>query len=130
MLLVLSLMAQPIARRPTDVLSAVYPNSVHVMCTAHIVNLASEVFPHRTDFKHTSDLIAMIKSSFFKKPGKKSRLLKFLADFIASSDVKLPPVLVSSRWNSWFQAASYVSCYQSSSIRRFLQGGEVTRNGS
>ena len=89
-----------------DVLSAVYPNSVHVLCTTHIVNLASEVFHHHTDFKHTSDLIA-IKSSLFKKPGRKSRFLKFLADFIASSDVKLPPVPVSSRWNSWFQAASY-----------------------
>ena len=71
------------------------------------MNLASEVFHHHTDFKHTSDLIAMIKSSLFKKPGRKSRFLKFLADFIASSDVKLPPVPVSSRWNSWFQAASY-----------------------
>lgn len=90
-----------------DVLSAVYPNSVHVCCLAHIVNLAAEVFHHHADFQHTSDLIAMIKSSLFKKPGRKSRLLKFLADFIASADVKLPPVPVSSRWNSWFEAVAY-----------------------
>ena len=90
-----------------DVLSVVYPKSLHIPCIAHIVNLASEVFHHHTDFKHISDLIAMIKSSLFKKPGRKRRLLEFLADFIATSEVKLPPVPVSSRWNSWFQAASY-----------------------
>lgn len=49
----------------------------------------------------------MIKSSLFKKPGRKSRLLKFLADFIVSADVKLPPVPVFTRWNSWFEAAIY-----------------------
>ena len=82
-------------------------NSLHVLCIAHIVNLAAEVFHHHTDFQHTSDFIAMIKSSLFKKPGRKSPLLKFLADFIASADVKLPSVPVSSRWNSWFEATNY-----------------------
>ena len=76
-----------------DVLSVVYPNSLH----AHIVKLASEVFHHHTDFKHTSDLIAMIKPSLFKKPGRKRCLLEFLADYIATSEVKLPPVPVGSR---------------------------------
>ena len=90
-----------------DVLSAVYPNSVHVLCLAHIVNLAAEVFHHHSDFSHTSDLITMIKSSLFKKPGRKSRLLKYMSDFISSAEVKLPPVPVSSRWNSWFEAAIY-----------------------
>ena len=90
-----------------DVLSAVYPDSIHVLCIAHTVNLASEVFRHHDDFKHASDLIALVKSSLFKKPGRKNRFIQFLADFIASADVKLPPVPISSRWNSWFEAASY-----------------------
>jgi hypothetical protein len=77
-----------------DVLSAVYPNSLQVLCIAHVVNLVSEVFHHHSDFKHTSDLIAMIKSSLFKKPGRKSRFSNFLADYIASSEVKLTPVPV------------------------------------
>ena len=89
-----------------DVLSVVYPNSLHILCIAHIMNLASEVLHHHTDFKHTSDLIAMIKPSLFKKPGRKRCLLECLADFIATSEVKLPSVLVGSLWN-WFQAASY-----------------------
>ena len=54
-----------------------------------------------------TDLIAMIKSSLFKKPGRKCRFLKYLSDFIPSTDVKLPPVPVSIRWNSWFEAAIY-----------------------
>ena len=49
----------------------------------------------------------MIKSSLFKKPGRKSRFLKFLGEFISSADVKLPPVPVSTRWNSWFAAVMY-----------------------
>lgn len=47
----------------------------------------------------------MIKSSHYKKPGRKCRLLKYMRDFL--SDVKLPPVPVSTRWNSWFEAAIY-----------------------
>ena len=90
-----------------DVLSAVFPNSVHVLCLAHIVNLVAEVFHHHRDFSHTCDLVTMIKSSLFKKPGRKSRFLKFLGEFISSADVKLPPVPVSTRWNSWFAAVIY-----------------------
>ena len=50
-----------------DVLSAVYPKSVHILCLAHIVNLSAEDFRHHNDFTHTSSLIAMIKSSLSKK---------------------------------------------------------------
>ena len=90
-----------------DVMSAVYSNSVHILCLAHIVNLAAEVFHLYKDFSHTANLITMIKSSLFKKPGRKSRLLKYMSDLISKEDVKLPPVPVSSRWNSWFEAAIY-----------------------
>ena len=90
-----------------EVLSAVFAQSTHILCLAHIVNLAAEIFHHFPDFKHTSDLITMIKSSLFKKPGRKSRFLTYLGDYIPSSEVKLPPSPVSSRWNSWFEAAIY-----------------------
>ena len=90
-----------------EFLSAVYPKSVHILCLAHIVNLSAEIFHHHGDFSHTASLIAMIKSSLFKKPGRKSRLLKYMGDSISSTEVKLPPVPVSSRWNSWFEAAIY-----------------------
>lgn len=34
-------------------------------------------------------------------------MLKFLAKFVATADIKLPPLPVSSHWNSWFEAATY-----------------------
>ena len=90
-----------------EVLSPVFPKSTHILCLAHVVNLGAEIFRHHVEFSHTSDLITMIKSFLFKKPGRKCRFLKYLSDFIPSSDVKLPPVPVSTRWNSWFEAAIY-----------------------
>lgn len=90
-----------------EVLSAVFPQSTHVLCLAHVVNLAAEVFQKHADFHHTSTLISMIKSSMYKKPGRKSRFISFLRESLAPADVKLPPVPVSTRWNSWFEAAIY-----------------------
>ena len=90
----------------SDVLSAVFAKSLHILRLA-LVNLAAEFFLHYRHFKHTSDMITKIKSSLFKKPSQKSRYLKYLNDFIANSEIKLPPVPVSSRWNSWFEIAMY-----------------------
>ena len=45
-----------------DILSAVFPNSTHVLSLAHIVNLAADVFKRLQNFNM---LISMIKSSFF-----------------------------------------------------------------
>ena len=72
-----------------DVLSAVYPTSVHMLCLAHIVNLAAEISHHYKDFSHTAYLITVIKSSLFKKPDRKSRLLKYMSEFVSKDDVKI-----------------------------------------
>ena len=68
------------------------PNSTHILCLAHLVNLAAEVFHKYHYFQRVDTLIIMIKSSFFKKPGRKARFLRFLSDTIAPMDVKLPLV--------------------------------------
>ena len=39
-----------------EVLLAVFPNSVHVLCLAHIVNLAADVLHHHYEVMHTCDL--------------------------------------------------------------------------
>ena len=54
-----------------DVLSAVLFNSTHVLCIAHIVNLASDVFQKHEHFHHMGTLIMMIKSSLFRCLGEK-----------------------------------------------------------
>ena len=90
-----------------DVLAPVFSTSLHVLCMAHILNLAGECFHNWADFTHTATLVTMVKSAFFKKPGRKSRYLDYLAEFLPSEQVKLPPVPVSTRWNSWFAAVAY-----------------------
>ena len=54
----------------------------------------AELFHHHRDFihAHKHPCHDMIKSSLFKKPGRKSRFLKFLANFIPSSKVKLDEI--------------------------------------
>ena len=44
----------------------------------------------------------MIKSSLFKKPGRKSRLLKYMSEFVFKDDVSYH---LSLSINSWFEAA-------------------------
>ena len=90
-----------------EVLSAVLPNAVHVLCLAHIANLAGDVFQKWGDFGRTATLVSMVKSAFYKKPGRKSRYLQYLAEYLPGDLVKLPPVPVSTRWNSWFEAVMY-----------------------
>ena len=74
-----------------EVLSPLFPRSTHVLCLAHIVADTT------IDFHHVATLITVIKSSFFKKPGRKSHFLSFLKDTISPTDVKLPPVPISTR---------------------------------
>ena len=49
-----------------EALSPLLPRSTHVLCLAHIVNLAADVFQKYNDFHHVATLITMIKSSFSK----------------------------------------------------------------
>ena len=82
-----------------DVLSVVFSNSIHMRCLAHIVNFVSEVFRQHSYFKYTTDPIAVIKSAFLKKPGRKTHFLAFLSDYLPASEVKLTPEPVATRWN-------------------------------
>ena len=90
-----------------DVLSAVFPKSLHVLCMAHIINLAGEMFTNSALLDNVSQLNKMVKSAFFKKPGCKQRYITFLGEYLPADEVRLPPALVSTRWNSWFEAAKY-----------------------
>ena len=71
-----------------------------ISCIAHIVNLAADVFQKYEHFHHTGTLIIFIRNM-------EERLVfkSFLSDTIAAANVKLPPVPVSTRWNSCFEAA-------------------------
>ena len=55
-----------------DVLSAVLPNSTHVLCVCTYCELAADVFQKYEHFHHTVTFITMMKTSFYKKPGRKA----------------------------------------------------------
>ena len=90
-----------------EVLSAVFTDSVHVLCLAHIVNLAGDIFQKWPEFGRIATLTSMVKSSFFKKPARKGRYIDFLVKYPPKEQVKLPPVPCSTRWNTWFEAVAY-----------------------
>ena len=83
-------------------ISTVLPNSVHVLCLAHIVNLAAEVFHHHCVFTHTCNLVTIMSLHF---PRSQEESPAFWTT--STTDVKLPPVSVSTRWNSWLAAVIY-----------------------
>jgi hypothetical protein len=80
-----------------EVLAPVFENSVHVLCLAHVLNLVGTIFMNWPDFGHMVTLVTMVKSAFFKKPGRKTRYLEYIKDYASDGEVKLPPIPVSTR---------------------------------
>ena len=90
-----------------DILGPMFENAVQVLCLCHIMNNVGEVFRLWIGFQHTATLVSMIKSAFHKKANRKTRYLKYLAEYLPENQVKLPPVPVSTRWNSWMETVKY-----------------------
>lgn len=84
-----------------EVLKGVMPHSVHTTCLCHVINLVGETGQHYKFFSEATALVMWVKSAFFKKPA-----LYFLTMKEAEKP-KVPPELVSTRWNSWFEAVQY-----------------------
>lgn len=53
--------------------------------------------------------VKMVKSSFFNKPARENRYLKFVRGYLPADQCKLPAVPVSMRWNSWYNSVKYHS---------------------
>ena len=52
-----------------EVLSPLFPRSTHLLCLAHIVNLATDVFQKYNDFHHVATLITMVNQVLKKNQG-------------------------------------------------------------
>lgn len=89
-----------------EVLKGVMPNSVHVTCLCHIINLVGETWQHYKYFSDATTLVTWMRSVFFKKPARKRRWVSFLINKEAVQ-AKVPPEAVCTRWNSWFEAVKY-----------------------
>ncbi|XP_036978819.1 uncharacterized protein LOC119033181 [Acanthopagrus latus] len=89
-----------------EVLKGVMPNSVHVTCLCHIINLVGETWQHYKYFSDATSLVTWMISVFFKKPARKRRWVAFLINK-ECVQAKVPPEAVCTRWNSWFEAVRY-----------------------
>ncbi|XP_074813238.1 EF-hand calcium-binding domain-containing protein 11 isoform X1 [Natator depressus] len=76
-----------------SVFSAQFPNSVHITCSAHIVNLIDESF--RKPFQMVNTFVRGFKNMFYNSGGRKVRYLHFMNQKLQeeSPDVKasMPP---------------------------------------
>ncbi|KAI7790722.1 hypothetical protein IRJ41_005008 [Triplophysa rosa] len=61
-----------------EVLKGVMPNSVHVTCLCHVINLVGETWRHYKYFTEVALLVTWMRSVFFKKPARKRRWVSFL----------------------------------------------------
>ncbi|KAK1889393.1 Phosphoglucosamine mutase, partial [Dissostichus eleginoides] len=89
-----------------EILKGLMPNSVHVTCLCHVINLVGETWQHYRYFSDAASLVAAMRSVFCRKPARKRRWVSFLInkEFVHT---KAPPESVGSRWNSWFEAVQY-----------------------
>ena len=87
-------------------LKMILPNSVHVCCLAHILNLVGEVWHHWKEFAEVATVTNLMKTLFTTQPARKRRYKAHLAARNVASPT-LPPVPVASRWNTWFEAVKY-----------------------
>ena len=89
----------------TSVLKALFPNSIHIGCLAHIQNLVGEAF--RKPFDHVNTFMRAMNNMFFHAGARKFRYLQYMKDKLPTGKAKMIPNPVATRWSSWFDAAEY-----------------------
>ena len=91
-----------------EILKPVLVNAVHVTCWAHIMNLIGDEF--RKSFTDVDKFCAKMKAIFQFSGQKKSKYLEYMTEH-GRTNIKLPPKLVVTRWNSWVEAVQQHSEY-------------------
>ena len=87
------------------ILHGLFPNSRHITCLAHLLNLVLEVFPDT--FEDLNRVCALVKRVFRKAP---QRRLELRAYMQALGVAPVMPVLaVVTRWGSWIEAVQYLA---------------------
>jgi hypothetical protein len=89
-----------------SVLSPLFPNSVHITCLAHIVNLVGESF--RSPFVEVNEFVRAFSQMFFMAGARKGRYLQYIKEHKTdTTTVTMPPDPCAVRWNSWYFAVQY-----------------------
>jgi len=94
----------------TQVLSGLFPNSIHVTCLAHILNLVGESF--RKPFTELNAFVRSFSQMFFMAGARKGRYLAHIKQNLPTvhpgdKPPRMAPDLVQTRWNSWYFAVQY-----------------------
>ncbi|XP_046879422.1 uncharacterized protein LOC124469923 [Hypomesus transpacificus] len=91
----------------TCILEGLFPNSRHITCFAHLINLVLEVFPEV--FGEVNRLCALVKKVFCQAPQRRLQLRAFMLEKGHSS--VMPVYAVQTRWGSWVHAVEYLAEY-------------------
>ncbi|RXN13033.1 CGG triplet repeat-binding 1 [Labeo rohita] len=92
----------------TAALQSLFPNSLHVTCMAHIMNLIGDAF--RRPFDQLNSFMLSFSQMFYHAGSRKSRYLQFMSGkHPTRQKATMAPNPCATRWNSWFKAVQYHS---------------------
>lgn len=84
-----------------NTLKILFPNMLHVTCTAHGLHRVAETV--RDNFPKVNRLISAVKKVFKKAPSRIQKYHEIL------EDLTLPPEPIITRWGTWLSAACFYS---------------------
>ncbi|KAL7394851.1 hypothetical protein ABVT39_005418 [Epinephelus coioides] len=89
-------------------LQSLFPNSLHITCMAHIMNLIGSAF--RKPFDQLNSFMMSFSQMFYHAGSRKRRYLTFMTNKLpAGKKATMAPNPCATRWNSWFSAVQYHS---------------------
>ncbi|XP_065096737.2 uncharacterized protein [Paramisgurnus dabryanus] len=89
-------------------LQSLFPNSIHVTCLAHIMNLIGSAF--RRPFDQLNAFMLCFSQMFYQAGSRKRRYLQYLTKKLPTGKkATMSPNPCATRWNSWFTAVQYHS---------------------
>ncbi|GFO20663.1 CGG triplet repeat-binding protein 1 [Plakobranchus ocellatus] len=89
----------------TAVFKGLFPNSVHITCLAHIMNLLGEAF--KQPFKQVNQFIKNMNAIFWNAGARKYRFLHHLKSVKPSQKATMPPNPIGTRWICWYDSVKY-----------------------